>query len=83
MPRFSWTEKPIPVGVLVRPNLPLCNLGLVLIHNAGFVSFDAPEAAQVAISQMNGFQAGQKRLKVQLKTQGKPGGGGGGGSRPY
>jgi len=42
----------------------------------GFVSFDTPEAAQVAIAQMNGFQVGQKRLKVQLKTN-KPGG------RPY
>ncbi|XP_017024304.1 CUGBP Elav-like family member 2 isoform X4 [Drosophila kikkawai] len=33
----------------------------------GFVSFDNPEAAQVAIKAMNGFQVGTKRLKVQLK----------------
>jgi CUG-BP- and ETR3-like factor len=34
----------------------------------GFVSYDAPEAAQVAISQMDGFNINGKRLKVQLKT---------------
>lgn len=33
----------------------------------GFVSFDNPESAQVAIKAMNGFQVGAKRLKVQLK----------------
>ncbi|XP_058980540.1 CUGBP Elav-like family member 2 isoform X3 [Musca domestica] len=33
----------------------------------GFVSFDNPESAQVAIRAMNGFQVGTKRLKVQLK----------------
>lgn len=33
----------------------------------GFVSFDNPESAQVAIKAMNGFQVGTKRLKVQLK----------------
>jgi len=42
---------------------------------AGFVSYDSPEAAQSAISMMNGFQLGGKKLKVQLKRdnkQGKP-----------
>eukprot|EP00708_Paratrimastix_pyriformis_P005555 GAFH01004622.1.p3 GENE.GAFH01004622.1~~GAFH01004622.1.p3 ORF type:complete len:216 (+),score=88.80 GAFH01004622.1:82-648(+) len=34
----------------------------------GFVSFDNPAAAQQAISNMNGFQIGSKRLRVQLKT---------------
>ncbi|KAL5135631.1 RNA-binding protein BRN1 [Glycine soja] len=41
----------------------------------GFVSYDTPEAAQSAISMMNGCQLGGKKLKVQLKRdnkQGKP-----------
>lgn len=33
----------------------------------GFVSYDNPTSAQSAIHQMNGFQIGPKRLKVQLK----------------
>ncbi|KAJ1435715.1 RNA-binding domain superfamily [Sesbania bispinosa] len=33
----------------------------------GFVSYDTPEAAQAAISMMNGRQLGGKKLKVQLK----------------
>jgi len=33
----------------------------------GFVSYDSPAAAETAISQMNGFQIGSKRLKVQHK----------------
>lgn len=33
----------------------------------GFVSFDNPTSAQAAITAMNGFQIGVKRLKVQLK----------------
>ena len=33
----------------------------------GFVSYDNPGSAQAAINQMNGFQIGMKRLKVQLK----------------
>lgn len=33
----------------------------------GFVSFDNAQSAQQAISAMNGFQIGTKRLKVQLK----------------
>ncbi|XP_025099840.1 CUGBP Elav-like family member 2 isoform X13 [Pomacea canaliculata] len=33
----------------------------------GFVSYDSPMAAQSAITSMNGFQIGMKRLKVQLK----------------
>ncbi|KAG5897638.1 hypothetical protein JTB14_013780 [Gonioctena quinquepunctata] len=33
----------------------------------GFVSFDNAPSAQQAISAMNGFQIGTKRLKVQLK----------------
>merc|ERR1712127_1174200 len=31
----------------------------------GFVSYDSVEAANAAIEQMNGFQIGAKRLKVQ------------------
>ncbi|CAI4230289.1 unnamed protein product [Auanema sp. JU1783] len=33
----------------------------------GFVSYDSAAASQAAISAMNGFQIGMKRLKVQLK----------------
>ncbi|CAO1940880.1 unnamed protein product [Urochloa humidicola] len=33
----------------------------------GFVSYDSPASAQAAISMMNGFQLGGKKLKVQLK----------------
>ena len=34
---------------------------------AGFVSYDQVASAQQAIEQMNGFQIGNKRLKVQHK----------------
>ncbi|KAL5136586.1 RNA-binding protein BRN1 [Glycine soja] len=37
----------------------------------GFVSYDTPEAAQSAISTMNGCQLGGKKLKVQLKRDNK------------
>ncbi|GAB2220268.1 hypothetical protein Droror1_Dr00007912 [Drosera rotundifolia] len=37
----------------------------------GFVSYDSPAAAQSAISMMNGFQLGSKKLKVQLKRDSK------------
>jgi hypothetical protein len=33
----------------------------------GFVSYDNAESANQAISTMNGFQVGKKRLKVELK----------------
>ena len=36
---------------------------------AGFVSYDSPASAQAAISMMNGFQLGGKKLKVQLKRE--------------
>lgn len=35
----------------------------------GFVSYDSPASAQAAISMMNGFQLGGKKLKVQLKRE--------------
>ncbi|XP_062087142.1 RNA-binding protein BRN1 isoform X2 [Humulus lupulus] len=38
----------------------------------GFVSYDSPDAAQSAISMMNGYQLGGKKLKVQLKRDNKP-----------
>eukprot|EP00128_Syssomonas_multiformis_P000687 Colp12_sorted_trinity150504_noHs@30611 len=37
----------------------------------GFVSYDAPSSAALAIQQMNGYQIGGKRLKVQLKRSPK------------
>ncbi len=36
----------------------------------GFVSYDSPHSADAAISAMNGFQIGSKRLKVQHKRTG-------------
>lgn len=33
----------------------------------GFVSYNDPSDAEVAIGKMNGFQIGSKRLKVQHK----------------
>lgn len=45
----------------------------------GFVSYDMPSAAQLAIANMNGFQIGSKRLKVQMKREHGGGGRGGGG----
>lgn len=53
----------------------------------GFVSYSQPSHAEAAIAQMNGFQIGSKRLKVQHKRRGQStddpddrdeGGGGGG-----
>ncbi|KAF7804803.1 RNA-binding protein BRN1-like isoform X1 [Senna tora] len=35
----------------------------------GFVSYDSPEAAESAISRMNGYELGGKKLKVQLKRE--------------
>eukprot|EP01102_Stenamoeba_stenopodia_P010890 TRINITY_DN3319_c1_g1_i1.p1 TRINITY_DN3319_c1_g1~~TRINITY_DN3319_c1_g1_i1.p1 ORF type:complete len:366 (-),score=80.96 TRINITY_DN3319_c1_g1_i1:560-1657(-) len=42
----------------------------------GFVSYDTQEGAAAAITHMNGFQIGNKRLKVQLKRSQS-------GGRPY
>ncbi|KAI4326477.1 hypothetical protein MLD38_031789 [Melastoma candidum] len=39
----------------------------------GFVSYETPEAAQLAISAMNGRQLGGKKLKVQLKRDNRQG----------
>lgn len=36
----------------------------------GFVSFDSPEAADAAIRALDGFQVGNKRLKVSHKKEG-------------
>ena len=38
-----------------------------ILPSSGFVSYDNVESAAHAIQAMNGFQIGQKRLKVQLK----------------
>ncbi|CAM9762297.1 unnamed protein product [Choristocarpus tenellus] len=40
----------------------------------GFVSYNKPEHANAAIAQMNGFQIGSKRLKVQHKRKVQVGG---------
>jgi hypothetical protein len=52
----------------------LCLSSLVIVlmaltGPAGFVSYDSPASAQAAISMMNGFQLGGKKLKVQLKRE--------------
>jgi hypothetical protein len=49
---------------------------VTFVDDAGFVSYDTPEAAQAAINVMNGFQLSGKRLKVQLKRDTKQ-------SKPY
>jgi len=50
----------------------------------GFVSFTEPKAAQMAISTMEGFVIGSKRLNVKLKKEaGAPGIGGYGASNRY
>ena len=38
-----------------------------MIVSTGFVSYNHPSEAEVAIVKMNGFQIGSKRLKVQHK----------------
>lgn len=54
---FFWLASLMPVS---RPAIPR--------RRVGFVSYDSPEAAQLAINNMNGFSLGSKRLRVQLKT---------------
>lgn len=39
--------------------------------SSGFVSYNQPSHAEAAIAQMNGFQIGSKRLKVQHKRRGQ------------
>lgn len=45
----------------------LCSLFPSLRTLTGFVSYDSVISAESAIEQMNGFQIGNKRLKVQHK----------------
>jgi len=47
-----------------------------LLLSLGFVSYDSVMSAESAIEQMNGFQIGNKRLKVQHKRVNSHGGGG-------
>ena len=49
--------------------------------NPGFVSYDSVISAESAIEQMNGFQIGNKRLKVQHKRVHNNGGGNRGGGQ--
>ena len=53
-----------------------CSRLFNLAPSTGFVSYDSVEAAQSAISRMNGCQLGGKKLKVQLKRDNKQ-------SKPY
>lgn len=43
----------------------------MVTSRSGFVSYDKPRDAELAISKMNGFQIGSKRLKVQPKRCGE------------
>jgi hypothetical protein len=36
---------------------------------AGFVSYDSPASAELAIKTMDGFQIGNKRLRVSLRKE--------------
>lgn len=51
-------------------------------HFIGFVSYDSVISAESAIEQMNGFQIGNKRLKVQHKRVHNNGGNRGGNAGP-
>jgi hypothetical protein len=45
----------------------LVNIISNLFTLLGFVSYDNNQSAMMAIQKMNGFQAGAKKLKVQVK----------------
>lgn len=45
----------------------IVDLNTQMSRGYGFVSFDNPDAAQMAIDVMNGYAIGKKKLKVQLK----------------
>jgi hypothetical protein len=55
------------VNVRAYTNTSLKSLTAPLVHSLGFVSYDSVMSAEAAIEQMNGFQIGTKRLKVQHK----------------
>jgi RNA recognition motif-containing protein len=81
VPKYMLTSSPVKVKVLVSPVLPcafspakqLLESSIVLTclssfyRLPGFVSYDSVMSAEAAIEQMNGFQIGNKRLKVQHK----------------
>ena len=50
-------------------------IAFVVVFTSGFVSYDSVMSAEAAIEQMNGFQIGNKRLKVQHKRVHSHGGG--------
>ena len=57
-----WYAPPKPHPFFTAPSLSL----------SGFVSYDNPASAQAAISVMNGYSVGSKKLKVQLKRPKEP-----------
>ena len=78
MLRSSSTKQLGSANVLVHAFLSLlvdiaspASLDLISFFHTGFVSYDSPAAAQAAISMMNGFHLGSKKLKVQLKRENK------------
>ena len=57
--------------------LPHFQCHILVLHDSplsllGFVSYDNPTSAQAAISVMNGYSVGSKKLKVQLKRPKEP-----------
>ena len=45
---------------------------MVASYSSGFVSYDNPQSATAAIMGLNGFQIGNKRLKVEHKKPREP-----------
>lgn len=76
--RSSW-QRSIDQPQLCSPRLPrarapplvLSTICFNIIASTGFVSYNQPAHAEAAIAQMNGFQIGSKRLKVQHKRRGQ------------
>jgi RNA recognition motif-containing protein len=54
-------------SVRAYSNASFKSLTAPLVRSLGFVSYDSVMSAEAAIEQMNGFQIGTKRLKVQHK----------------
>jgi RNA recognition motif-containing protein len=64
--KYLLIKQQIEANVSVNENLMFIFVNSIEFPQ-GFVSYDNPSSAQAAINQMNGFQIGMKRLKVQLK----------------
>jgi hypothetical protein len=74
--KSSWIKQQIEANVLVIDSISMQTMivshvddtiYLPFVCYLGFVSYDNATSAQTAINQMNGYQIGMKRLKVELK----------------